>query len=320
MLYALGSGGRFLLRAHRHHRIGGDLTMTSRLRNWRSLWLAVAVALVLLPALVLAAERRGNPIKPGQFNPDHQTVELFGAIQQGQIDVKLIPKDSTECRVLIENKTQEPLNVKLPEAFAGVPVLAQPGGGGGLAGPGAGGGRNNRWNNNTNNQGFGGGMGGMGGWGGGMGGMGMWNLPPENVGPNQAALLNVPPEKVVKLNVTTVCLEHGKNEPRAAMKYQIKPIDQFTDKKEVYELCRMLGSGRINQRAAQAAAWYLNNNMSWQVLAAKRLRFANGTSRPYFAPQELRAAMQVVAAAVRLAEQRERLRSTPSTGTSLSSR
>ena len=52
-------------------------------------------------------------------------------MEKGQIAVKLIPKDSTQCRVLIENKTDKPLTVKLPETFAGVPVLAQRAGGGG---------------------------------------------------------------------------------------------------------------------------------------------------------------------------------------------
>jgi len=230
--------------------------------------LALAIALALLPTLVLAAGRR-RKAPPSKAKPD--TVEMFNAIDRGQIDVKLIPKDSTQSRVLIENKTKKPLTIKLPEAFAGVPVLAQlPGGGAGGGGLAGGGG-----------QGFGGvmGMGGIG-MGAGMGGMG-------------GGFFSVPPEKVGKFKVTTVCLEHGKPEPRPAMKYQIKPIEEFTDRPAVHQLCRMLGTGRINQRAAQVAAWHLNNDMSWQQLAAKRIRYANGTSRPYFSPQELHAGMQL---------------------------
>jgi len=257
----------------------------------RSVWsrrLGLAVSMLLISALALAADRRGRAPKLGEFNPDHKTVEMFDAIDKGQIEVKLIPKDSRQSQVLVENKTDKPLNVKLPEAFAGVPVLAQAG-----AGLGAGGG--NRRNNNRGGggQGFGGGFGGMGGMG--MGGMGMG-----------MGMFNVPPEKVGKFKVTTVCLEHGKPEPRPAMQYEIKPIDSFTDKQEVHELCRMLGSGKINQRAAQVAAWHLNNQMSFQELAAKRLRFANGTSCPYFTPQELRAGMQLTVMATRLAEERRK--------------
>ena len=291
--------------------------MNSRLRSWRSPWLGLAVAVVLVPTLVAAADRPGKPPGPGQFNPQHETVEMFEAIEQGQIEVKLIPKDSTESRVLIENKTKQPLNVKLPEAFAGVPVLAQAGfgGAGNLGGVGN---RGNRGFGGGGNQGFGGGFGGMGGMG--MGGMGMFNVPPEKVAQNPQAMFNVPPQKVGKLKVMTVCLEHGKREPQPSMKYEIKPIDQFTEKKQVHELCRMLGSGLLNQRAAQVAAWHLNNEMSFQELAAKRLRFANGTSRSYFTPQELRAGMQLVAMATNLAKQREKRQKSPGEEISLSSR
>jgi len=258
--------------------------MTLRLRSWCSHQLGLVVAMVLLPTLVLAADRPGRKLKFGEFNPDHQTVEMFSAIEKGEIDVKLIPKDSTECRVMIENRTKQPLNVKLPEAFAGVPVLAQPGIGG-IGGVGAGGRRGGG--------GFGQGLGGGMGFGGGGLGMGM-------------GMMNVPPEKVGKLEVTTVCLEHGKPEPRPNMQYEIKPIAEFTDKAEVHELCRMLGTGRIDQRAAQVAAWHLNNGMSWQELAAKQLRRANGVSRPYFTPMEIQAGMQISAVATALAEQREK--------------
>ena len=84
-----------------------------------------------------------------------KSVELFAAMQAKEIDVKFIPKDDHEARVIIKNNTKQPLTVRLPEAFAGVPVLAQR----------APGGQNNSMNNM--NQGMGGGMGmGMGGMGG----------------------------------------------------------------------------------------------------------------------------------------------------------
>ena len=82
-------------------------------------------------------------------------------------------------------------------------------------------------------------------------------------------------------------------------------IEAFTDKAEVQELCRMLGTGQLNQRAAQVAAWHLNNDMSWQELAGKQLRFANGTARPYFSAREIQAGMQIVAVATERARQRE---------------
>ena len=118
----------------------------------------------------------------GDYNQSDLTVEMFSAIQRGDIAVKLIPKDSTQARVLIENKTDKPLNVKLPDAFAGVPVLAQSG----RSGHGSSG---SSRSNSSGSQSTGGGMGGMG------GGSGMFNVAPEKVG---------------QLKVTTICLEHGK--------------------------------------------------------------------------------------------------------------
>ena len=57
-----------------------------------------------------------------------------------KIEVQLIPRDASQCRLLITNKTDRPLSVKMPASFAGVPVLAQAAG---LPGPGFGPGGNN---------------------------------------------------------------------------------------------------------------------------------------------------------------------------------
>lgn len=256
--------------------------MVMSMRNKQLSGMCLAIAFLLMPGLSIAAEGRSQ--KSGKALTDQQTVEMFSAIEKGQINVKLIPKDSTRCRVLIENKTDKPLSVKLPETFAGVPVLAQAAGP--RPGAGGGGGGNNSNNNNNSNQSMGGGMGGMGG----MGGGGFFNVAPEQVG---------------KLNVTTVCLEHGKGEPNARIPYEIKPLDSVTKKSGVAELCGSLGYNQVDQRAAQAAAWHLNNDMSWQELAAKRLKHANGTSEPYFSQQEIQTGMKVAALAMKVAEEKK---------------
>jgi hypothetical protein len=262
--------------------------MTSNLRNWRLLCL-VSVSILLLATTLAAAERHARRGKIGEYNPAAKTVEMFAAIEKGDISVRLIPKDSTESQVLIKNETDQPLNVKLPDAFAGVPVLAQFGGAGG--GGAGGGGHHGNHNGNSSgggnqNQGMGGGMGGM------MGGMG--------------GMFNVPPEKVGKFKVPTVCLDHGKAEPRPAIPYTIKPIESYSSKPGVREVCQMLGNGQVNQHAAQAAAWHLNNGMTWEQLAAKRVRHLNGQSRPYFSPAEIQGGMQLATSAVRAAKEKER--------------
>ena len=209
--------------------------MTACRENWQLRCVGAMVALLVLATMGWAAEGRSRAAKFGDYNPADQTVEMFAAMEKGDISVKIIPKDSTQCRVLIENKTDKPLNVKLPDAFAGVPALAQNLGGGNRGG---GSNRSSGNNNSGQNQSTGGGMGGMGG--GGMGGMG-------------GGMFNVPPEKVGQFKVATVCLEHGKHEPNEKIPYEIKPLESFTAKAGVRELCDSLGRNQLSQRAAQAA-------------------------------------------------------------------
>jgi len=184
--------------------------------------------------------------------PAARQVEFFEAIKAGDIAVKLIPKDAKEANVIIENKGKQPLEIKLPEAFAGVPVLAQFGG---------------------------------------MGGMGMGG-----------GFFNVAPEKVGKIKVTTVCLEHGKPDPNPRIPYEIRPIESFTQDQRVIEVCRMLGRGELAQNVAQAATWHLGNGLSWDELAAKdRVKLSNGYTEKFFSPQELAVAARVSQEAVRRA-------------------
>jgi hypothetical protein len=126
------------------------------------------------------------------------------------------------------------------------------------------------------------GGGGMGGGGGGMGGGG------------GGGFFNVEPNKVRRIKVNTVCLEHGKKEPSPRIKYEIVPIEWLTNKQEVAEICKMLGSGKLSQTAAQAAAWHYSDNMSWQELGQKvgKIHF-NGLTEPFFQPQQVMLGMQI---------------------------
>jgi hypothetical protein len=115
-------------------------------------------------------------------------------------------------------------------------------------------------------------------------------------------MMNVEPEAVRKIKVTTVCLEHGKDEPHPRAKYKMVPIDSFTKQPEVIELCKMLGSGQLNQAAAQAAAWHFTNNMSWDQLYRKVGKVhLHGWTEPYFRPQEVQFGMRIAAEVTRRA-------------------
>lgn len=235
------------------------------------------VALLLLPGLLVAAERR--VAAKSAKKPEALQVEMFAAMDAGQIEVKIIPKDSTEAKLFIKNKTKEPLNVKLPEAFVG--VLAQAlGGGGGLGGPGGGLG-------GGGNQGFGGG-GGLGGPGGGGG-----------------FFQNIPAEKVGEVKLPIVCLEHGKRDPNPRVKYEIKPVEAVSTDPQLKSLLTLMGSGQYSQEAAQAAAWHVASKMSWETLAAKKINAIVGPDRPYFSRQTLIAALHMFKTAEAAAEKAE---------------
>jgi hypothetical protein len=222
---------------------------------------AVSLSILALPAVALAEREKEVPAI---------NAELFAAMDAGQIDVKIIPQDATKANILIRNLTDQPIHLRLPKAFASVPVLAQ----GMMGGMG------------------GGGMGGMGG-GGGMGGMG------------GGGFMRVAPEKMRKIAVTTVCLEHGKRDPNPKMAYKIVPIEQFTKKADVRVLCEALGYGQVTQNTAQAAAWNMMDGLTWDQLASKnRIESKYLGNIRWFSQFELRTAMAVVNEAGRLAKER----------------
>lgn len=206
-----------------------------------------------------------------------EVVDFFSAAEAGQLDVDLVPKSANQATILIRNKTDQPLSVKLPETFVG--VFAQ-GVGQGI-GQGAG----------VNNVGAGGGGvqavgGGFGGGGGGFGGGGIGG---------GGGIFNVAPDSVRRVKVATVCLEHGKDDPKAKMDYVLKPIESFTSDTRVIEICKLLGSGTVDTAAAQAAVWHVSAGLSWQELAQKvRTQHLNGTVDLYFSPAQIEQAARIV--------------------------
>jgi hypothetical protein len=203
----------------------------------------IASALIAAPAV--AAPKNAKPAKPVA-----KTVELFEAMKSDQIGVKFIPKNANSANLIIENKTKEPLQVQVPEAFAGVPVILNQ-----AAAADAG-------------QGLGGGQGGP--------------------------AFNIAAEKTRRIEVPCLCLEHGKRDPTPKMAYEIKPIEALTTKSETVALIKRYARGDVNVKAAQAAAWHLENGMSWQQLASKKITHLLGPDQPYFNERELTVAVNLV--------------------------
>src|SRR3954470_2768360 len=218
-------------------------------------------------------------------------VEFFEAVEAGQINAKFIALNDHEAKLIVTNNTDQPLNLKLPDAFAGVPVAAQFGGAGGARGGGGGargGGGRTGGGGGGQQQSVGGGGGG--GLGGGIGGGG-------------GGQFSVPPEKTEKIDIAVVCLDHGLRDPSSSAPYKMVPADSIVNSPAVVELLKAFGRGELKHGAAQAAAWHLNNDISWQQLAAQ----LQGTKRslrrpPYFSADEIRSGMTYATEAQRLAE------------------
>ena len=241
---------------------------------------------------IFAASMTSSAMADKRPQEDALNLEMFAAMDAGQVEVKIIPQDATKANIIIKNLTEQPVHLQLPEAFASVPVLAQiggglGGGGGGIGGGGGGGGQ----------QSGGGGMGGIGGGnggGGGGGGMG-------------GGMFRVAPEKTMKFEVKTVCLEHGKADPNPRVPYKIVPLDQFTTKADVRVLCESLGYNQVSQNAAQAVAWHLMDGLSWQELAAKnRVESKYTGNQPWFSAIEMQTAQMVANRVAQVARDRSK--------------
>ncbi len=229
-----------------------------------------------------AAAEKSKAVFPP--DPEAPTVELFAGIASGELEVRVIPKDSAECRLVVRNKTAAPLNVRMPEAFAAMPVLAQFQQNPlfqGVQGQ----------NNSQAPQGLG--VGGPGG--------GVFGQPQGGVFGQGQGLFNVAPEKPAQWRLPSVCLEHGRPEPKPAVAYEVKPIDTIAAQPAVVQLCAMLGRGEIGQKPAQAAAWNLQQGMSWNELRAEAVKLPFGARRPYFRPDELAVAKRAAERAAELA-------------------
>lgn len=248
-----------------------------------------------LPALVLSiglagaasTQAAGRPLTKTKFDPDAPRIDLFDAIEQEVVSVEMLPKNAMGGNLFIANKSDETVSVKIPEGFVGVPILAQFddfGGGGGDNGGGGGG----------QNQAVGGGGGQFGGGGGQFGG-----------GGGGGGFFSIPPERTLRVPYVSVCLEHGKPEPRVRNRYAIRRLESYTDDPVLQEIVKMVGTGKVSPEIAQPATWHVANNMSWQELAAKKYDRVGTADTPYFSPAQLHYAQLVVSTAVGIAKAAE---------------
>lgn len=238
-----------------------------------------------------AEQRRLSKIsKTATPEAGFEAVEMFSAMETGDVEVIIKARSASDSNILVKNTTDRPLSVQMPATFSAVPVLRQFGGGGGLGGGGLGGGGLGG-GGLGGGQGIGGGLGGGiggGGFGGGGGGLGGGGLG--------GGAFNIPPGKVGKIGVRTVCLEHGKTDPKSYIDYKIQPLEKLNDDPKIAEMMGMLANDEIAQPVAQAAAWHVTDNKSWEELSVmNRVESMNGYFERFFTHDQLLFAQQVVA-------------------------
>lgn len=207
---------------------------------------------------------------------------MLAAEQAGLVSVRYIPNDSRSAQIVVTNRSDRPLTLRLPEAFAGVPVLAQ----------------------------FPGGMGGFGAQGMNVGGFAAANVPQAaagagvpNGGPGLGAaggFQSLPPERTRTVRVPTVCLEYGKPEPTPRVAYQLVPLASRSTDPRLPMVLQGLASGEVSQKVAQAATWHIASGLTWDQLAAETIKHSGGDRDvSFFTAEELEAARAVVEIATR---------------------
>ena len=93
-----------------------------------------ALGFAAFAALVFGLFGSGN-FRPGLLlaqepTPQPEPRDVLAAEAAGQVEVRFIPNDSRSAQVIVANREERPLTLRLPAAFAGVPVAAQMGMGG----------------------------------------------------------------------------------------------------------------------------------------------------------------------------------------------
>ncbi|MDB5343220.1 MAG: hypothetical protein JWP89_1597 [Schlesneria sp.] len=263
----------------------------SRLSKIGSLVVSIAICLVLVGA------NRGAITKP-TLNPDAPVVELFEGIDSEQFEARLVAQNAHDGKIFITNKTDKALTVAVPKGLVGVQILAQA--------------PNNQFNqigmgngmmNGMNNgmQGQNGAAQSVGGNAGIMGQNGQQNGAQNgnngiNQGNNQfpgGFMFSIPPEKTVQLAFNSVCLNYGRREPHAGMKYKLAKAESVTTDPVLLQLLEDY-SPRTARDAQQAAAWHLANGLTWEQIAQLMDEKIPGNPTPYFSAQQIQAAKTLV--------------------------
>jgi hypothetical protein len=249
----------------------------------------VCLSLCLLAAPLQAGKQ---PIRNLTVDPQAPTVDLFEAIEEGTVETTVIPQSANEANLFVTNNSSAAVSVKIPQAVVAVQVLKQffPQGGrnqgpqgGNMTGQGQplGGGAQNGIGNGVGN-GIGNGI-----------GNGPGNGFANNNGP--VGFFSVPSHKTVRVPLKTVCLAHGKSEPRPRMKYRLVKLEDYTNDPALQETLKLVATSDSDLASVQAAVWHFTDKMSWKELREKQIDQLGGLGAvPYFTDKQIEAAEALV--------------------------
>jgi hypothetical protein len=240
-------------------------------------------------SLCLVATSSGaskQPLKKLSHDAAVPAIDLFDAIEEGSIETTVIAKSANDANLFVTNKSDAAVSIQLPKAVVAVQVLKQffpqggrnagpgagfPGGNAGMSQPIGGGPQNGNVNNNQPGFNF--------------NNIGNFNGVGNNPG---NGIFSVPTQKTVQVPLKTLCLAHGRPEPRSRMKYQLVKLEDYTNDPALQEALKLYAAGEADMQTAQAAVWHLTDKMSWEDLRAKQIDRLGGVEPlSYFSQKEV---------------------------------
>jgi hypothetical protein len=270
------------------------------LRVGRSIGRAIFGILLLVPAIVLPASASGAEA-PSVSKPTDKSAaaELFAAIDQGAVEAKVVVRDQYHARVILRNKTDAPLTLRLPDAFAARPILAQQG----FQFPSP----NQSQNKQTQPQAV-------------SGPFSSQSNNQSNQGQQNTNffgngnVFNIPPESVRSVSISCFCVEMGKPNPRSIHSYELVRFEQVGGDPQLAAVFDRYARGDLDRESVQAAVWHVVNDKSWDELGKLSRKIALNADAPIFTRAQLQLARDLVAHAAKQAgEHPERYAARPAT-------
>ncbi len=216
-----------------------------------------------------------RPVRKLGYDPTASVVDLLSPDAQEKLRVRVVPQDEFQSRIVIENLTDEPITVRLPQAVAAVHTIPKPDVDPSPRIRTANPPEAEEEQTQGNAQAVVGTFGPMNGQANGF--------PHQSA---KASAFTIPAKGKVMIALHSVCAEHGKRSPIARMTYQLKALDKQVENETLREIIQAYDPAKTDSLAFQAVVWHLADGMSWEDLARKTINTAGGL-HPYFTRDQL---------------------------------